>query len=160
MTRTMRATKTSLAIKMKCALFLTLPRQFISVNSLKMANTGRWTSLRTQRQNWICSCVHVLQKLLEKELYGRVRTAQVVKKSALDVQNLLFFIYLLGSLPSASPSPSPLLPGFIDVRKRLWIRTHFSKNACHLFTSQIYMIFKIHRKLKFGWKGKNKSSLF
>ena len=36
---------------------------------------------------------------------------QVVKKSALDVQNLLF-IYLLGSLPSLSPPPSSLLPGF------------------------------------------------
>ena len=44
---------------------------------------------------------------------------QAVKKSALDVQNLLFFIYLLGSLPSPSPSPSSLLPGFIDVHKRL-----------------------------------------
>ena len=38
----------------------------------------------------------------------------VVKKSALDVQNLL-----LGSLSSPSSSPSSLLPGFIDVRKRL-----------------------------------------
>ena len=44
---------------------------------------------------------------------------RVVKKSALDVQNLLLFIYLLGSLPS--PSPSSLLPGSIDVPKRLGI---------------------------------------
>ena len=51
--------------------------------------------------------------------------AQVVKKSALDLQNLLFFIYLLGPLPSLSPSPLSLLPGFIDVRKRLGIRARF-----------------------------------
>ena len=44
---------------------------------------------------------------------------RVVKKSALDVQNLLLFIYLLGSLPS--PSPSSLVPGSIDVPKRLGI---------------------------------------
>ena len=50
---------------------------------------------------------------------------QVVKKSALDVQNFFFFICLLGSLPSPSPSPSSLLLGFIDVRKRLGIRTRF-----------------------------------
>ena len=53
---------------------------------------------------------------------------QVLKKSALHVQNLLFFIYLLGSfrltlsLPSSPPS---LLPGFIDVHKRLGTRTRF-----------------------------------
>ena len=50
---------------------------------------------------------------------------QVVKKSALDVQNLLFFFYLLGSLPSPSPWPSSLLPGFIDLCKPLGIRTRF-----------------------------------
>ena len=51
---------------------------------------------------------------------------QVVKKSALDVQNL-FFIYFLGLLPSPSPSPSPssLLLEFIDVSIRLGIRTRF-----------------------------------
>ena len=53
---------------------------------------------------------------------------QVLKKSALHVQNLLFLIYLLGSfrltlsLPSSPPS---LLPGFIDVHKRLGTRTRF-----------------------------------
>ena len=61
--------------------------------------------------------------------------AQVVRKekraARAKLQNLLFFIYLLGlfrltfSLPSPSPSPSSLLPGFIDVRKRLGIRTCF-----------------------------------
>ena len=60
---------------------------------------------------------------------------QVVRKgkraARAKLQYLLFFIYLLGlfrltfSLPSPSPSPSSLLPGFIDVRKRLGIRTCF-----------------------------------
>ena len=69
--------------------------------------------------------------------------AQVLKKSALHMQNLLFFIYLLGSfrlmfsLPSPLPSPSSLLPGFIDVRKRLGIPKRFDKNAFHLFTRYI-----------------------
>ena len=56
---------------------------------------------------------------------------QVLKKNALHVQNMLFSNYLLGSfrltfpLPSMPPSPSSLLPGFMDVRKRLGIRTRF-----------------------------------
>ena len=68
---------------------------------------------------------------------------QVVKKSAQHVHNLLFFIHVLGSfrltflLSSPSPSPSSLLPGFIDVRKRLGIRTRFSQNACHVFARYI-----------------------
>ena len=44
---------------------------------------------------------------------------QVVKKSAQHVNNLLFFVYLLGSFRLTfsllSPSPSSLLPGFINV---------------------------------------------
>ena len=69
---------------------------------------------------------------------------QVVKTSTLDVQNLLFFFYLLGSLPSPSPSPS-LLPGFIDWQTVMNPNTFF-KNACHLFTSQII----IYVFLRFG----------
>ena len=59
---------------------------------------------------------------------------QVVKKSARDVQNLSFFIYLLDSLPSSSPPPSSLPQDL-----RLGIRTQhsFSKSACHLFTSYV-----------------------
>ena len=59
---------------------------------------------------------------------------QVVKKSALDVQSLSFFIYLLGSFSSSSPPPSSLPPGFT-----VGIRTQhsFSKSACHLFTSYV-----------------------
>jgi len=51
------------------------------------------------------------------------------KESAMHVQNLLFFNYLLGSFrltfPLPSPSPLSLLPGFIAVRKRLGIQTRF-----------------------------------
>ena len=61
-----------------------------------------------------------------------VRVVRKEKRAArAKLKNLLFFIYLLGlfrltfSLPSPSPSPSSLLPGFIDVRKRLGIRTCF-----------------------------------
>ena len=58
-----------------------------------------------------------------------VMFAQVEKESALHVQNLLFFNYLLGSFrltfPLPSPSPLSLLLGFIDVRKQLGIQTHF-----------------------------------
>ena len=67
-------------------------------------------------------CVYVLQTTSQKEIYGRVRTGC---KEKLDVKNVLFFIYLLGLLPLPSPMPSSLLPGSIDVRKRLGIRTRF-----------------------------------
>ena len=63
---------------------------------------------------------------------------QVVKKSALHVQNLLFFYLLIGlvsfdvlvavAVAVAAPAAvarSSLLPGFIDVCKRLGIRSRF-----------------------------------
>ena len=81
-----RATKTSLAIKMKMRAFFNFSA-FISTNSPKMESWGR-----------ICSCVYVLQTSLQKEL------------CPLDMQNLFFFIYLLGLLLSPSMSPSSLLP--------------------------------------------------
>ena len=95
---------------------------------------------------------------------------QVVKKSALDVQNLLFFIYLVGSLPSPSPSPSPssLLPGFIDVRiidgyesEHILVKMPaiFSlvRYICYSrFGPLMNRISSFLRKLKFGWRGKKK----
>ena len=99
-----------------CAFFKNFSA-FISVNSLKMESWGR-----------ICSCVYTSSKHHCKRNFTVV-FIQVVQKSALDMQNLLFFIYLLVLLPLLSPSPSVWLPGFINVCKRLWIRTHFSKNA-------------------------------
>ena len=82
-------------------------------------------------------CVYVLAKQNRKRKFSVV-FIQVVKKSALHVRNLLFF-YLLIELVSfdvlvavavsvaASPAVarSSLLPGFVDVRKRLGIRTSF-----------------------------------
>ena len=108
---TARATKTSLAIKMICALFFNFSA-FISVNSLKMANidelpygvlgTALKFGLREETE-----FVPVFRSSKHRcKRNSTVVFVQVVKKSALDVQNLLFFIYLLGSLPSPSPSPS------------------------------------------------------
>ena len=53
---------------------------------------------------------------------------QVVKKRALHVQNVLFFIYLLGSfcLTFSFPSPSSCSES-----------ERFGKNPCHLFTRYI-----------------------
>ena len=58
-------------------------------------------------------CVYVLAKQLRKRKFS-VLFIQVVKKSALHVQNLLFFIYLFGSFPLtfslsllSTPTPTP-----------------------------------------------------
>ena len=104
---------------------------FISVNSLKMANLGElpYGGLGTAakfglREGTEFAPVFTSSKQRRKRKFTVVYV-QVVKKSALDVQNLLFFIYLLGSLSLPSPSPSSSPPGFIDVRKRLGIRARF-----------------------------------
>ena len=83
---------------------------------------GDHTQVRTQQIEFVP--VFTFSKQRHKRKFTVV-FVQVVKKSALDLQNLLFFTSLLGSLPSPSPSPSSLLPGFIDVRKRLEIRARF-----------------------------------
>ena len=118
-TTTARTTKTSLAIKMNT--------RFLNfyLNSFKMANIGELPygvyvtapkfGLREETE---FVPVFTSSKRRRKRKFT-VLFVQVVKKSALDVQNLLLFIYLLGSLPS--PSPSSLLPGSIDVPKRLGI---------------------------------------
>ena len=54
--------------------------------------------------------------------YGGVRTVCKEKRTG-PAKFVVFFILFLGSF--LSPSPSSLLPGFIDVRKRLGIRTRF-----------------------------------
>ena len=79
-----------------------------------------------------------LQTTSQKEIfYGGVRTGCKEKRAGRSKFVAFSFIYwahcrrrracvarkrLLGRL---SPSPSSLLPGFIDVRKRLGIRTRF-----------------------------------
>ena len=60
------------------------------------------------------SYVYVLQQWLKKKFM--VVFVQVVKKCALDLQNLLFTL---------TSRTSSLLPGFIDVCKQLGIRARF-----------------------------------
>ena len=102
---------------MKCALFLFNFSAFISVTSLNMANKGELpygvlgnVPKFGLREEIKFVPVFTSSKHRCKRNFTVV-FVQVVKKSALDVQTLLFFVYLLGSLPS--PSPSSLLPGFI-----------------------------------------------
>ena len=66
---------------------------------------------------------------------------QVVKKSTLHVIYLLGLFRLTFSLPSLSPSPSSLLPGFLDVRKE---SEHVLRKTKRLPSfPQIYMLLKI-----------------
>ena len=93
----------------------------IAVNSLKMANIGelRYGVLGTDpnfglREEIKFSYVYVLQQRLKKKFM--VVFVQVVKRSVLDVQNLLLTL---------TRRTSSLLSGFIDVCKRLGIRARF-----------------------------------
>ena len=61
----------------------------------------------------------------------RIRQITLHQKRVRHAIFVVFFIYLLGSLPS----PSSLFPGFIDVRQRFG--NGLSKNACQLFTRYI-----------------------
>ena len=124
-TRTARATKTSLAIKMnarfKLLFQLSQNGRYIGELPYGVLETAPKFGLRE-----VIEFVPVFtsSKQRRKRKFTVV-LVQAVEKSAQDVQNLWFFIYLLGSLPSPSPSPSSLLAGFIDVRARLGIRTRF-----------------------------------
>ena len=96
-------------------------------------------------------CVYVQAKQNRKKKFSVV-FIQVVKKSALHVRNLLFFIYLLSSfpltfsLPLLSPLP-PLLPSPVRLCSQdlstcvngKESEQVFGKNACHLFTRSIYI---------------------
>ena len=76
-----RATKTSLAMKLN-AWFSFNFFVFISFNSLKndkYRSTFLWSlgdhiQVLTQRRNWICRCVYVLQTTLQKEICCHVNT--------------------------------------------------------------------------------------
>ena len=99
-----RAMKMSLAIKMKCAFFfLTFPRLFPAVGALKMANKVElpYRVLGTAPKE--IGFVPVLSSSKHRcKRNFTVVFVQVVKKSALDVQNLFFFIYLLGSVMNSN----------------------------------------------------------
>ena len=93
----------------------------IAVNSLKMANIGklRYGVLGTDpnfglREEIKFSYVYVLQQRLKKKFM--VVFVQVVKRSVLDVQNLLLTL---------TRRTSSLLSGFMDVCKLLGIRARF-----------------------------------
>ena len=94
----------SLAIKMKCAFFfLTFPRLFPAVGALKMANKVElpYRVLGTAPKEIDFVPVLTSSKHRCKRNFTVV-FVQVVKKSALDVQNLFFFIYLLGSVMNSN----------------------------------------------------------
>ena len=95
--------KMSLAIKMKCAVFLTFPLLFPAVDALKMANKVElpYRVLRTAPKEIDFVPVLTSSKHRCKRNFTVV-FVQVVKKSALDVQNLFFFIYLLGSVMNSN----------------------------------------------------------
>ena len=117
-----------LSYQNECAFFNCFA--FIFFNSFKMADIGELPKgvLRTApkfglREEIEFVPVFTPSKQRRKRNFTVV-FLQVVKKSALDVQNS-FFIYFLGLLPSPSPSPSSLLLEFIDMSTRLGIRTRF-----------------------------------
>ena len=58
--------------------------------------TESWnrTQFRTQRRNWICPCVYVLQTTSQKEIYGRVRTG--CKEKRAGRAKFVFFHLLIG----------------------------------------------------------------
>ena len=135
---------------MKCEIFFNFSA-FISVSCLKMANKGDlpYGVLGTSpkfglREETEFAPVFTSSKHRYKRNFTVV-FVQVAKKSTLDVQNLLFFIYLSGSLPSPSLSPLSLLPGFIDVRKRLCSSEHILVKTPAIFSLVRYICY-----LRFG----------
>ena len=122
-TTTARATKMSLVIKMNARFFCfnifafisTLLKWQIQVN-FPTEFWGPHPSSDSEKKLNLSLCVYVLAKQPRKRKFS-VLFIQVVKKSALHVQNLLFFIYLFGSFPltfslsllsTPTPPPTPL----------------------------------------------------
>ena len=125
-----------------------------------------------QRRNWICPCVYVLQTTSQNEFfYGGVRTS--CKKSALDVQNLLFFLLLIGLIAVAVTMAFVVAPRIYRL-----VQTVRNSNtvlvktpAMSVFTRYIQscMLSKIRSitdwftsflgKPTFGWRGKKNSLL-
>ena len=93
-----------------------------NLGQLRMESWGSQPSSDSEKKFNLPLCLRPQNDVAK----GNLRFAQFVRKSALQEQNLLFFICLLGSLPSPSPLPLSLLPGFID------LLMFSSKNACHI----------------------------
>ena len=116
--------------------------EFSSFNSLKLANIGKLSygvlgtapKFGSAKKLNLSVCLRPPNNVTKGNFLRLCSYKLIVKKSALDVQSLSFFIYLLGSFSSSSPPPSSLPPGFT-----VGIRTQhsFSKSACHLFTSYV-----------------------
>ena len=69
-------------------------------------------------------CLRPPNNVAKRIFYGGVRTSCKIKRAG-RAKFVVFFFNLLGLLPSPSPWPSLLLPGFIDLCKPLGIRTRF-----------------------------------
>ena len=103
-----------------------------------MANIGelpyRVPSWDSQRKLNLSLCVYVLQTTSQKEIYCRVHTG-CKEKRATRAKFVVFYL-LIGLVPfdvlvaiavavATAVARSSLLPGFINVRKRLGIRPRF-----------------------------------
>ena len=82
--------KTSLAIKMKSAVFFLDFSAFISVDTLKMANK---VELPYRVLGPAPKEIDFVQTLLHKELYGRVRTGCKEKRTGRAKFVLFYFIF-------------------------------------------------------------------
>ena len=102
---------------------------FYNIGQLPYGVLGTAPKLGLREEIELVFCVYDLQKTSQKEF--NVGFVQVLKKKRAARAKYVVFIYLLDSfrstfsLPSPPRSPSSLLPGFIDVRKRLGIQAHF-----------------------------------
>ena len=99
-------------------------------------------------RNWICPCVFTSSKQRRKRKFNVV-FVRVVKKSVRHVQNFCCFSFTYwdrfvwrSRSFAVAVVRSSLLPRFIDVRKRLGIRTRFWYKRLPYF-HKIYMSFKI-----------------
>ena len=92
-------------------------------------------------RNWTCHCLYVLQTTSQKEIYSGVRTGCKEKRAGRS-KFVVFFIYVLASLPSLSPLP-------LSMCVNGWESEHgFSKNACHHFNSHNFWS-KLYFYMKF-----------
>ena len=113
----------------ECAFFFFNFFEFISVNSLKMANIGElpYGVLGTVPKFGSAKKLNLSQCLGPPNNVAKGNFLRLCsyRKARWTCKICCFFFYLLGSLPSPSPWPSSSLPGFIDLCKPLGIGTRF-----------------------------------
>ena len=91
--------------------------EFISINSLKMANIGELPygvlgtapKFGSAKKLNLSLCLRPLKQRRKRKFFTVV-FLQVVKKSALDVQNFLFFLLLIGLIAVAVTVPFVVAP--------------------------------------------------